>query len=83
MRSPKNLEQTVRLLYSPDILKDSLKIGIGNAFDGRHVTVGPMVGTDAVFWCDEEGAVAMVARVIDPMNEGRSLVCARRVFAMT
>ena len=57
-----------------DVADDLADLGFGDAGDGEHVAKGPVVLTDAAYYGEVEGSVAMVAGVVDAVDEGGAKV---------
>ena len=65
-----------------DVADDLADLGFGDAGDGKHVAKGPVVLTDAAYYGEVEGGVAMVAGVVDAVDEGGAKVRAGGGLAM-
>ena len=65
-----------------DVADDLADLGFGDAGDGKHVAKGPVVLTDAAYYGEVEGGVAMVAGVVDAVDEGGAKLRAGGGLAM-
>ena len=73
----------VGALKRANVGRDLKNILIAHTFDGRHVSEPPVMRPDTLLGRENERHVTMVARLVDTMDERRSLVGARRVYAVT
>ncbi len=53
-----------------DVADDLVDLGLGDAGDGEHVAEGPVVLADAAYHGEVEGGVAVVAGVVDAVDQG-------------
>ena len=57
-----------------DVADDLVHLGFGDAGDGEHVAELPVVLADAAYHGEVEGGVAVVAGVVDAVDEGGAQV---------
>ena len=57
-----------------DVADDLADLSFSDAGDRKHVAEGPVVLADAAYYGEVEGGVAVVARMVDAVDEGGAKV---------